>query len=61
VLAGSGPVTPKTGEGAVGAIRLLKVAWDTAVTAHSQAMITLKATLVTASDTLRAELEPGTD
>jgi transposase len=61
VLAGSGPVTPKTGEGAVEAIRLLKVARDTAVTAHSQAMITLKATLVTASDTLRAELEPRTD
>ena len=61
VLAGSGPVTPKTGEGAVEAIRLLKVARDTAVTAHSQAMITLKATLVTANDTLRAELEPRTD
>jgi transposase len=61
VLSGSGPVTPKTGEGAVEAIRLLKVARDTAVTAHSQAMITLKATLVTASDTLRAELEPRTD
>ena len=44
-------MTAKTGEGAVEAIRLLKVARDTAVTAHSQAMITLKATLVTASDT----------
>jgi transposase len=61
VLAGTGAVTPKTGEGAVEAIRLLKVARDTAVTAHSQAMITLKATLVTASDALRAELEPRTD
>jgi transposase len=61
VLAGSGPVTPKTGEGSVEAIRLLKVAPDTAVVAHSQAMITLKATLVTASDALRAELEPRTD
>jgi hypothetical protein len=38
-------VTPKTAEGAVEAIRLLKVARDTAVTAHSQAMITRKATL----------------
>jgi transposase len=56
VLAGAGAVTPKTGEGSVEAIRLLKVARDTAVTAHSQAMITLKATLVTASDALRAEL-----
>jgi hypothetical protein len=54
-------VTPKTGEGAVEAIRLLKVARDTAVTAHSQAMITLKATLVTANDTLRAALEPRPD
>jgi transposase len=61
VLAGAGAVTPKTGEGSVEAIRLLKVARDTAVTAHSQAMITLKATLVTASDALRAELEPRTD
>jgi len=61
VLAGTSVVTPKTGEGAVEAIRLLKVARDTAVVAHSQAMITLKATLVTASDTLRAELEPRTD
>src|SRR5215203_3286497 len=43
------------------AVMVLKVARDTAVTAHSQAMITLKATLVTASDTLRAELEPRTD
>jgi hypothetical protein len=40
VLARSGPVTPKTGAGSVEAIRLLKVARDTAVTAHSQAMIT---------------------
>ena len=61
VLTGAGAVTPKTGEGSVEAIRLLKVARDTAVTAHSQAMITLKATLVTASDALRAELEPRTD
>ena len=61
VLAGAGAVTPKTGEGSVEAIRLLKVARDTAVTAHSQAMITRKATLVTASDALRAELEPRTD
>jgi hypothetical protein len=33
-------VTAKTGEGSVEAIRLLKVARDPAVTAHSQAMIT---------------------
>jgi transposase len=54
-------VTPKSAEGSVEAIRLLKVARDTAVSAHSQAMITLKATLVTASDALRADLEPRTD
>src|SRR5215207_10557827 len=58
VLAGKAQSTPKLAEGAIEAIRLVKIARDTAVKAHSQAMITLKATLVTASDTLRAELEP---
>lgn len=40
---------------------MLKIARDTAVKARTTAMITLKATLVTASDDLRAELEPLTD
>jgi transposase len=61
VLAGKAQSTPKLADGAIEAIRLVKIARDTAVKAHSQAIITLKATLVTASDALRAELEPLTD
>ena len=61
VLAGTAQATPKLADGAIEAIRLVKIARDTAVKAHSQAMITLKATLVTASDALRAELEPLSD
>jgi transposase len=61
VLAGKAASTPKLADGAIEAIRLGKIARDTAVKAHSQAIITLKATLVTASDTLRAELEPLSD
>ena len=52
---------PKTAAGAVEALRLIKVARDTAVKARTSAIITLKATLVTAADELRAELEPLTD
>jgi transposase len=61
VLAGKATATPKLADGIVEAIRLVKIARDTAVKAHTTAMITLKATLVTASDELRAELEPLTD
>jgi len=61
VLAGTATVTPKTADGDIETLRLVKVARDTAVKAHSQAMITLKATLVTANDELRASLEPLTD
>ncbi len=61
VLAGKATATPKLADGIVEAIRLTKIARDTAVKAHSQAMITLKATLVTATDDLRSELEPLTD
>jgi len=61
VLAGTATAVPKLGDGDIETLRLVKVARDTAVKAHSQAMITLKATLVTASDELRAELEPLTD
>jgi transposase len=61
VLAGTVRATPKLADGAIEAIRLVKIARDTAVKARSQAMITLKATLVTASDALRAELEPLSD
>ncbi|MDP9452732.1 MAG: hypothetical protein M3P97_04955 [Actinomycetota bacterium] len=58
VLAGTATASPKLADGIVEAIRLVKIARDLAVNAHSQAVITLKATLVTADDDLRAELEP---
>lgn len=61
VLAGTAAATPKLADGAIEAIRLVKIARDAAVKAHTQAMVTLKATLVTASDELRSELEPLTD
>jgi len=61
VLAGNALATPKTAGGSIESIRLVKIARDTAVKAHSMAMITLKATLVTATDELRGELEPLSD
>ena len=61
MLAGRAKATPKLADGIVEAIRLVKIARDSAVGAHSQAMITLKATLVTAPDDLRGQLEPLTD
>src|SRR5215210_7294799 len=61
VLAGKATATPKLANGIIESIRLVKIARDTAVKAHSTAIITLKAVIVTASDELRAELEPLTD
>ena len=61
VLAGAVTAVPKTSDADIETLRLLKIARDTAVKAHSQAMNALKATLVTASDELRAELEHHTD
>lgn len=61
VQAGTATTTPKLADGIVEAIRLVKIARNTAVRAHTTAMITLKATLVTASDELRGELEPLSD
>ncbi len=61
VLAGRSTAVPKTADGAIESLRLLKTARDTAVKARTTSMITLKATLVTATDELRAELEPLTD
>jgi transposase len=61
VLAGTATATPKLADGIIEAIRLVKIARDTAVKAKTQAMVTLKATLVTAADTLRAELERLSD
>jgi len=54
VLAGLATATPKTADGQVEMIRLLKVAHDTAVTARTAAMITLKNVLVHTPDDLRA-------
>jgi transposase len=61
VLSGVGTATPKLAEGQIEAIRLVKIARDTAVKAHTAAMITLKAVLVTAPDELREWLEALTD
>ena len=61
VLAGTGLATPKLADGQIEALRLLKIARDTAVKAKTTAIITLKATLVTASADLRGELEPLSD
>jgi transposase len=61
VLTGAELATPKTADGSVESLRLLKVARDTAVKARTATMIALKATLVTAADELRAELEALTD
>jgi len=61
VLAGEATATPKTADGVVEVLRVIKIARDTAVKAHTQAMISLKAVLVTASDELRAQLEPLTN
>ncbi len=54
VLAGLATATPKTADGAVEMIRLLKIAHDTAVTDRTAAMITLKNVLVHCPDDLRA-------
>lgn len=61
VLTGVAHAVPKTLDGGVESLRLVKVARDGAVKARSAAMITLKAVLVTAPDQLRAELEPLSD
>ena len=61
VLAGKATATPKLADGAVEAIRLVKIARDTAVKAHTQAIITLKCALITADDAVRMELEPLSD
>jgi len=54
VLAGLATATSKTADGQVEMIRLLKIAHDTAVTARTAAMITLKNVLVHTPDDLRA-------
>jgi transposase len=61
ILAGTATATPKLADGIIEAIRLVKIARDTAVKARTQAMITLKSVLVTAADDVRAQLEPLSD
>jgi transposase len=57
VLAGTVTATPKTGEGTVEMIRHTKIARDTAVKSRTQAMVTLKALIVTVPDELREQLQ----
>jgi transposase len=61
VLAGRATSTPKSSNGSIESIRLVRIARGTAVKAQTTAMIALKATLVTASDELRSKLEPLSD
>lgn len=58
VLAGTATGTPKSADGTSEMIREIKIARDTAVKARSQAIITLKALIVTAPEELRGELQP---
>lgn len=61
VLSGASSSVPKAADGSVEAMRLVKIARDTAVKARSQTIIALKAALVTGPDALRAELEGLSD
>ena len=60
MLSGSGTSKPKLADGQIEAIRLVKIARDTAVKDHSTAIITLKAVLVTDPNVLQAPLTPLT-
>ena len=57
VLAGTATAIPKSADGTVEMLRQLKIARDTAVKARTQAMITLKALVVTAPAELREPLD----
>jgi transposase len=57
VLGGQATALPKAGTGEVEMIRHLKVARDTAVGARTQAMLALKAIIVSAPAALREQLE----
>jgi len=60
VLNGQANAVPKSADGTVEMIRLVKVAKDVAVKARTSAMISLKAVLVNAPGELREQLEPLT-
>jgi transposase len=57
VLAGRATGVPKSADGTSEMIREIKIARDTAVKARSQAIITLKALIVTSPEELRGELQ----
>ena len=57
VLAGQAKALPKSGTSTVEMIRHLKVARDTAVKARSQAMLTIKAIIVSAPSALREQFD----
>ena len=57
MLGGQATAPPKSGTGTVEMIRHLKVARDTAVKARTQAMLTLKAIIVSAPAALREQLD----
>lgn len=61
VLSGTATAVPKSADGLAEMIRQIKIARDTAVKAHSAAVIAMKTLLVNAPDALREELEPLTD
>jgi transposase len=58
LLAGTTTAVPKTATGTSEMIRELKLARDTAVKARTQAIVSLKALIVTVPDELRTELQP---
>lgn len=57
VLAGQATAIPKSTDGAVEMMRVIKVARDTAVKAQTQVLVSLKAMIVTADEELRALLK----
>lgn len=61
VLSGSGTATPKLANGNIEALRLIKIARDSAVKTRTTTIITLKTVLVTAPDEFRKSLEPLSD
>jgi transposase len=61
VLSGTACATPKSAEGSAEMIRQIKIARDSAVKSRTQAIISLKALVVSAPAELREQLEPLAD
>ena len=57
MLAGVAGATPKSGEGEVEMIRMLKIARDSAIKARTQAVNQMKALVITAPAGLRETLD----